>query len=162
MRRWLVLASLAALAPACAGAGLHEEVTMRYSTRAEAVVITQRRTTGTVGPQYLHEDTLLVHGDGAWRATRVYPFADPERRETLGAGALSPEGLRSLVAVAAQRPSFLELAASSDDGTLGSATRRIDLALETGTHSVTVTGRGPEAFERFDQAIASATLPLAP
>ncbi|HEY9898075.1 MAG TPA: hypothetical protein V6D00_02730 [Pantanalinema sp.] len=162
MRHRLALGLFVALLPACAGAGLHEEVAVRFSTRSDAVVITQRHTTGTVGPQYFHEDTVVVHGDGAWQATRVYPFTDPERREALGAGTLSPEGLKALVDVAAAQPRFLDLPAVSDDRSIGGGTRRIELALESGTHSVSVSGRAPEAFERFDQAIASATVALTP
>ncbi|MBO9542596.1 hypothetical protein J7643_18570 [bacterium] len=163
MRQWLTLGLLMALLPACAGAGIFQkEASVRFSTRADAVVITQRHTTGTVGPQYFHEDTLVIHGDGTWQAIRVYPYATPERREALGTGVLSPDRLKALVDVAASQPRFLDLPASSSDETVGSGTRRIDLALETGTHSVAVVGRGPEAFERFDRAITAETMPLNP
>lgn len=161
MRKWLALGLLGALLPACAGA-FQKETAVRFSTRSDAAVITQRHTTGTVGPEYFHEDTVVIHGDGAWQATRVYPYVDPPRREPLGAGTLSPQGLEALVGVAGASPRFLDLPSSSTDGTVGSGTRRIDLALESGTHSIAVTGRAPEAFERFDQAIASATVPLTP
>lgn len=163
MRNWLAFGLVGALLPACVGAGaFQKEASVRYSTRADAAVITQRHTTGTVAPQYYREDTVVIHGDGAWRATRVYPYLEPPRQEALGEGTLTPERLQALVAVAATAPRFLDLPGASSDGTVGSGTRRIELALDAGTHSVAVTGRGPEAFERFDQAIASATLPLTP
>lgn len=170
MRMVVLCVSMASLLAGCAAGGSFLRwggMQPRYSTNANVSVIEQRHTTGTVAPQYYHEDTVVIYGNGDWIASRVYPYVNPPKKEGVGAGMLSRDQLQRLVDMAFESPGagqsrFIDLPQTVDTGAIGGGRRSILLTLEGGTHSVAVDGRAPEAFNRFDDAIASATVKLTP
>lgn len=138
----------------------------KFDAKARQAVLTQRHTTGTVAPTYYHEDVLVLNGDGTWQATRTYPYSDATP-QTLASGSLTTERVQQLINLAFEAPGpdiqrFVDLPATIDSKLVGGGRRTISLTLPSGSHSVSVTGQAPTAFERLDQAIASATVPLTP
>lgn len=166
MRKVLSLISVAALLGGCAAGGAFWRwggMQPRFSSDASVSVIEQRHTTGTVAPQYYHEDRLVIYGNGDWIASRVYPYTQPVKKEGVGAGMLSRDQLQRLVDMAFEspgkgQPRFIDLPQTVSGGTIGGGRRSISLNLEGGTHSVAVDGPAPEAFNRLDDAIGAATV----
>lgn len=170
MRKVLLVVTMASLLAGCAaGASFWRWGGMQpnYNTNASVSVIEQRHATGTVAPQYYHEDSLVIYGNGDWIATRVHPYTNPPKKEGVGAGMLSRDQLQRLVDMAFESPGsglprFIDLPQTVDTGAIGGARRSILLSLEGGTHSVAVSGQAPEAFNRLDDAIGAATIKLTP
>jgi|GEM_PF-3259879 hypothetical protein len=170
MSKHAIAFGLALALTGCAHGGAHPpegEGQPTYSTAATTPVITQVHRTGTVAPAYFHEDTMVVSGDGSWLATRAYPYTNPPSTTVLASGSLPADRLQSLVNSAFQPPApgeprFVDLPAEINDRSVGGGRRTITLTLESGTRSVSVLGRAPLAFQRLDEAIASATVPLSP
>lgn len=170
MRKVLSLISVAALLGGCAAGGAFWRwggMQPRYSSDASVAVIDQRHTTGTVAPQYYHEDRLVIYGNGDWIASRVYPYTKPVKKEGIGAGMLSRDQLQRLVDMAFESPGggeprFIDLPQTVDSGAIGGTRRSVYLTLEGGTHSVEVNGPGPVSFNRLDDAIGTMTMKLTP
>lgn len=122
--------------------------------------------TGTVSPRYYKIDTLLVDTDGAWTATRKFPYSQPPAVTTLATGSLTTAQMRQLQQLAIEppatgEPSFSALPPSIGAVIPGAGTRAIALELPGGQmHEVEVVGAAPEAFNLLDSAIASATVDL--
>lgn len=136
-----------------------------FDAKARRAVLTQRYTTGTVAPTYYHEDVLVLNGDGSWQANRTHPYADPTP-QVLASGSLTIERVQQLINLAFEAPAgqqrFVDLSETIDSKLIGGGKRTLILSLPSGTQSVTVSGQAPPAFERLDQALASATIPLIP
>lgn len=131
-----------------------------FDAAATSTVITQIHRSGTVAPTYNHVDTLLIAGDGTWRAARVFPYTATPSTHVLATGSLSPAQLTALVNQAFASPRFVDLPATSDDRSIGGGTQTLTLNVLNGSHSVSVTGSQPPAFSSFDRAIASATVDM--
>lgn len=132
-----------------------------YSATAGSPVITDVQRTGPVAPPYVHTDSLTIGGDGAWRAERVFTYADATPSTyVLGSGTLSAAQLQGLVDQAFSSPRFVDLPSSVDDRSVGGGSRTITLFVRNGSKSVTVAGSAPTAFQGFAEAIASATVDM--
>lgn len=151
-----------------AGAGAFgRDITLlpKFHAGRHAPVITQTLTTGTVAPQYYHEAELVIFGDGAWEATRRYPYTDPPRQSAIASGTLPLPRVQALVDLAFQgSPRFVDLPseypADIHRRPIGGGRRMLSLQLEGGTHAVTAYGAPPASFAGLETAIASETLPL--
>ncbi len=170
MRKVLTLMAVVTLLGGCAAGGGFLRwggMQPRYNSNASLPVIEQRYRSGAVAPQYYSESSLTVYGNGDWIASRVYPYVKPVKKEGIGAGMLSRDQLQRLVDMAFEspgggQPRFIDLPQTVDSGAVGGGMRSITLTLEGGTHSVSVSGPAPEAFNRLDDAIAGMTVKLGP
>ena len=133
-----------------------------FEPRAAVPVVTYRRATGAVAPEYFHEDRLVIFGNGDWVARRTYPYASPVRQQGLGAGAIRLEALQEIVDAAfAGSPRFVDTT-SSEVPLPGAGTLSVELVLRSATRSVDVTGPVPPAVQRVVSAIEARTMALDP
>ncbi len=169
MLKRFVATFAASLLPACAlGAAFvaRTDLTPTFAG-GHLPVITQTYQSGPVSPPFVHNDDLIVYGDGLWAATRSYPYASPAATQWYASGSLEVARVQKLVDKAFEspglgQPRFVDLAGKYDDNSVGGGTRFIGLHLETGTMSVTVVGKAPDPFDLLESAIASETMKLSP
>lgn len=136
--------------------------TPRWSQTQATPIITERWLDGFVPAEEWNEDTLRIYGDGRWEATRAYGSTTGSPSVTVASGSLSQQALDGMLAKAFERPlggqSFLDLPARISPGITDVPVVTLALSIENASHSVTVEGPKPEAFRRFEEAIASATV----
>lgn len=136
--------------------------TPRWSTTQAAPVITERWLDGFVPVEEWNEDTLRIYGSGRWEATRAHAPSTGKPSVVVASGSISQDALQVLFAKAFERPlggtSFLDLPAKIDPGVADAPVVTLGLSIENASHSVTVLGTKPEAFRRFEAAIASQTV----
>lgn len=136
--------------------------TPRWSTTQTTPVITEQWVDGFVPAEDWNTDTIAIYGNGRWEATRAYAPSTGKPSVVVASGSISQERLNGLLARAFERPfggkSFLDLPARVESGIADAPVQTLGVSIDNASHSVTVSGDKPDAYKRFETAIASETL----
>ncbi len=157
------LATVVALA-GCSTPGFFtgQNAAPRWSPAQTQPVISEKWVDGFVPVEQFKMDTLAIFGNGSWTATREFGSGTGSPSVVVASGSISQEALSGLLAKAFERPfggqSFLDLPARIDPGITDVGYVTLAVSIDNASHSVTVVGTKPEAFVRFEQAIASQTV----
>jgi len=169
MRSTLVLVTVVALAGCDAPLFFKsQDATPRWSAAQPNPVITEKWVPGFGPATDWKIDTLRVYGDGRWEVNRDFETSTASPSEIVASGSMTPETLKGVLAKAFERPfggqSFLDLPEHVPAQVADAPVVTLGVSIDNASHSVTVTGPMPDAFTRFETAIASQTvrLPLQP
>lgn len=133
-----------------------------WNPSAEKPVMLQEWQDGFVPAEEWNVDTVRIYGDGRWEAERTFGSGLNKPPVTVASGSLSADALRSLLGTVFTRTAggqrFLDLPERVDAGMTDVPVTRLAIAILNASHSVSVSGPHPEAFDRVQKAMASGTI----
>lgn len=162
MKRWMGGAIALAVA-GCATFGISSPATVPdWDPKAAEPVMIQEWQDGFVPAEEWNVDTVRLYGDGRWEAERTFGLGTNKPPLTVASGSLSLDAMTALLGTVFERTGsgkrFLDLPERVDAGMTDVPVTRLAVAIRNASHSVSVTGPKPEAFERVQSAMASRTI----
>lgn len=149
----------------CAGfpfVGSVTEPVPTWDPAAKQPVMLQEWQDGFVPAEDWNVDTVRIYWDGRWEAERTFASGLDKPPVMVASGSLSADALRTLLGTVFTRTEsgkrFLDLPERVDAGITDVPVTRIAIAIQNASHSVSVSGPNPEAFDRVQKAMASRTI----
>ncbi len=134
----------------------------RWEPSATEPVLTQQWLDGFVPQEDWNVDTVRVYGSGRWEAERTFSSNLNKPALTIATGSLSPETMRTLLGTVFVRAEggqrFLDLPERVDAGITDVPVTRVTVSIQNASHSVSVSGPKPKAFELVQNALSKQTV----
>ena len=149
----------------CAGfpfAGNAPDPVPSWDPTAKKPVMLQEWQDGFVPAEDWNVDTVRIYGDGRWEAERQYASGLDKPPVMVASGSLSSDALHDLLGTVFTRNAsgkrFLDLPERVDAGITDVPITRLAVDIQNASHSVSVSGPNPDAFDRVQKAMAARTI----